>query len=188
MFLILFFVLLILLPLVSFYFPHPEIRLFDSFYRVGSLVFGGGHVVLPLLQNEMVSNHWTTNEVFMNGYGAAQAIPGPLFAFAAYLGAASDILSPIWWKSGIALIAIFLPSFLLILGFFLSGNRFAPIETCRTLCPESIPQSWGFCLPHSIIRFGQVPYKMYRTFPSCSSAFYSFYSGKSLPGRLFYYR
>ncbi|BDA79868.1 chromate transporter [Leptospira kobayashii] len=116
LFLILFFVLLILLPLVSFYFPHPEIRLFDSFYRVGSLVFGGGHVVLPLLQNEMVSNHWTTNEVFMNGYGAAQAIPGPLFAFAAYLGAASDILSPIWWKSGIALIAIFLPSFLLILG------------------------------------------------------------------------
>ncbi|TGN07037.1 chromate efflux transporter [Leptospira ilyithenensis] len=116
LFLILFFVLLVLLPLAAFYFPRAEILLFDSFYRAGSLVFGGGHVVLPLLQNEMVSRHWTTNEVFMNGYGASQAIPGPLFAFAAYLGAASDILSPVWWKAGIALAAIFLPSFLLILG------------------------------------------------------------------------
>ena len=60
--------------------------MFDSFFRVGSLVFGGGHVVLPLLQSEVVGPGWLTNEQFIAGYGAAQAVPGPLFAFSAYLG------------------------------------------------------------------------------------------------------
>ena len=66
------------------------VRLFDSFYRAGSLVFGGGHVVLPLLQAEVVDPGWVTRDAFVAGYGAAQAVPGPLFTFAAYLGAVHD--------------------------------------------------------------------------------------------------
>lgn len=92
------------------------IALFDSFYRVGSLVFGGGHVVLPLLQAEVVPQGWVTNAQFIAGYGAAQAVPGPLFTFSAYLGA---VRGP--WPNGVvgasvALIAIFLPSFMLVVG------------------------------------------------------------------------
>jgi len=64
-----------------------SVALFDAFYRAGSLVFGGGHVVLPLLQAEVVPPGWVDNETFLAGYGAAQAVPGPLFTFAAYLGA-----------------------------------------------------------------------------------------------------
>ena len=92
------------------------VALFDSFYRVGSLVFGGGHVVLPLLQAEVVPQGWVTNAQFIAGYGAAQAVPGPLFTFSAYLGA---IRGP--WPNGVlgalvALVAIFLPSFMLVVG------------------------------------------------------------------------
>ena len=76
--------LLVSLPLISGYFKHLYIQLFDTFYRVGSLVFGGGHVVLPLLEKEIVPNQMT-NELFLAGYGAAQAVPGPLFTFASYL-------------------------------------------------------------------------------------------------------
>jgi chromate transporter len=90
--------------------------LFDSFYRTGSLVFGGGHVVLPLIQSEVVPTGWVGSDDFVAGYGAAQAIPGPLFTFAAYLGAIST-QSPAGWIGGtIALVAIFLPSFLLVFG------------------------------------------------------------------------
>lgn len=114
--LIIFFALLFGLPLISFYLPNYSVHLFESFYKVGSLVFGGGHVVLPLLQAEVVSSGWVNNPLFLAGYGAAQAIPGPMFTFAAYLGAVSN-LAPNGWAGGlIALIAIFLPSFLLIMG------------------------------------------------------------------------
>jgi len=111
-FLLMFFVLLGLLPIVARLTNSPLIALFDSFYRAGALVFGGGHVVLPLLQAEVVAKGWVTNEQFLTGYGMAQAVPGPLFTFATYLGMAS-----FGWKGAIvATIAIFLPSFLLVIG------------------------------------------------------------------------
>jgi chromate transporter len=92
------------------------LRLIDSFYRSGSLVFGGGHVVLPLLQAEVVPPGWVTNDAFLAGYGAAQAVPGPLFTFAAYLGAVMGPAPNGWWGGSICLVAIFLPSFLLVVG------------------------------------------------------------------------
>jgi chromate transporter len=104
--------LLVGLPIVATATGDESIRLFDKFFRVGSLVFGGGHVVLPLLQAEVVPPGWISNDAFLAGYGAAQAVPGPLFTFAAYLGA---IISG--WKTGLlCLVAIFLPSFLLVIG------------------------------------------------------------------------
>jgi chromate transporter len=114
--LVLFFALLAGLPLVAGTIDAQGIRLFDSFYRSGSLVFGGGHVVLPLLQREVVPPGWVTNDAFLAGYGAAQAVPGPLFTFAAYLGVVMK-LPPNGWLGGlICLLGIFLPSFLLIVG------------------------------------------------------------------------
>lgn len=112
----LFFILLIALPLASEALPNQTLALVDAFYRAGSLVFGGGHVVLPLLQSEVVPTGWVGEEVFLAGYGATQAMPGPLFTFAAFLGA-SMTASPSGWIGGIiALIAIFVPSFLLVIG------------------------------------------------------------------------
>ena len=113
---ILFFGLLVGLPLVAAALPLQPIRLFDSFYRSGALVFGGGHVVLPLLQAEVVPPGWVSNDAFLAGYGAAQAVPGPLFTFAAYLGTVMGP-TPNGWAGGlICLVAIFLPSFLLLIG------------------------------------------------------------------------
>jgi chromate transporter len=123
--------LLVGLPLATVTVASGEIRLFDSFYRAGAFVFGGGHVVLPLLQNEVVPPGWVTQDQFLAGYGAAQAVPGPLFTFAAYLGAViapfpgqNDPLAigdpyAIWPPNGITgatigLIAIFLPAFLVV--------------------------------------------------------------------------
>ena len=88
----------------------------DAFYRAGSLVFGGGHVVLPLLQAEVVPSGWVGIETFLAGYGAAQAVPGPLFTFAAFLGASMNE-SPTGWMGGVlCLLSVFLPSFLLVAG------------------------------------------------------------------------
>ncbi|MGX1373271.1 chromate transporter [Priestia megaterium] len=110
--LFLFFGLLIFLPILREITSLSWVALFDSFYRSGSLVFGGGHVVLPLLQKEFVPTGWLSQDSFLAGYGATQAVPGPLFTFAAYIGAVIN-----GWKGGlIATIAIFLPAFLLILG------------------------------------------------------------------------
>lgn len=106
-----FFVLLIGLPLATSQGGGQGLQLFDSFYRSGSLVFGGGHVVLPLLQAEVVPR-WIDNDAFLAGYGAAQAVPGPLFTFAAYLGAVIGG----WATATLCLIAVFLPSFLLVIG------------------------------------------------------------------------
>jgi chromate transporter len=88
----------------------------DAFYRAGALVFGGGHVVLPLLHEEVVPPGWVTEDRFLAGYGAAQAVPGPLFTFAAYLGASSTLAPGGVAGATIALVAIFLPSFLLVWG------------------------------------------------------------------------
>ncbi|HUO63933.1 MAG TPA: chromate efflux transporter [Terriglobales bacterium] len=111
-----FFALLVVLPVFRYLTPSPSLAVFDSFYRAGSLVFGGGHVVLPLLQAEVVPPGWVSNEQFLAGYGAAQAVPGPLFTFAAYLGAVMQIRPNGWAGAALALIAIFLPSFLLVVG------------------------------------------------------------------------
>ena len=115
-FLALFFVLLISLPLLRPVIGDQGFTMFDSFYRSGSLVFGGGHVVLPLLQSEVVPPGWVSKDLFLAGYGAAQAIPGPLFTFSSYLGVVMSP-EPNGWIGGlICLVAIFLPSFLLIIG------------------------------------------------------------------------
>ncbi|HEX9322020.1 MAG TPA: chromate efflux transporter [Xanthobacteraceae bacterium] len=114
--LVLFAALLLGLPLVAGATTSHSIKLIDSFYRSGSLVFGGGHVVLPLLQQQVVPPGWVDNDTFLAGYGAAQAVPGPLFTFAAYLGA---VMAP--QPNGVlggmlCLLAIYLPSFLLLVG------------------------------------------------------------------------
>ncbi|MBI2229075.1 MAG: chromate efflux transporter [Deltaproteobacteria bacterium] len=108
--------LLVGLPLVRQLAPSHALEVFDSFFSVGSLVFGGGHVVLPLLQTEVVGPGWITNEQFVAGYGATQAVPGPLFTFSAYLGAVMGPEPNGWTGAMLALVAIFLPSFLLIAG------------------------------------------------------------------------
>ena len=107
-----FFALLLGLPALRPLAQIHALDVFDSFFRVGSLVFGGGHVVLPLLQTEVVVPGWVSNEQFVAGYGATQAVPGPLFTFAAYLGAVMNG----WSGALLTLIAIFLPAFLLIVG------------------------------------------------------------------------
>lgn len=108
----LFFLLLFGLPVLRSIFQHGYIALFDTFYRAGSLVFGGGHVVLPLLEREVVPNGWISAEQFLAGYGVAQAVPGPLFTFASYIGGMIAGVGGVV----VATVAIFLPSFLLIIG------------------------------------------------------------------------
>ncbi len=119
----LFFGLLLLLPLLRGTTPGrgwgQGLAVVDSFYRAGALTFGGGHVVLPLLQREVVPPGWVTNKEFVAGYGAAQAVPGPLFTFAAYLGAA------------LSTVAIFLPSFLLVAGVLPLWERLRRREGVR---------------------------------------------------------
>jgi chromate transporter len=112
----LFFLGLFGLPLLAMNLSSPAWQMADAFYRAGSLVFGGGHVVLPLLQAELVPTGWVDNDVFLAGYGATQAVPGPLFTFAAFLGASSLQGPSGVWGGALALVAIFLPSFLLVAG------------------------------------------------------------------------
>jgi chromate transporter len=121
--LVMFVVLLAGLPLLAGAVPDQTISLIDSFYRSGSLVFGGGHVVLPLLQQEVVPRGWVDNDAFLAGYGAAQAVPGPLFTFAAYLGAVMGPTPNGWLGGLICLVAIFLPSFLLVIGMLPFWNE-----------------------------------------------------------------
>ncbi|WP_232699674.1 chromate efflux transporter [Brevibacillus daliensis] len=116
---VLFFALLLALPLLRQFSSSHWILMFDSFYRSGALVFGGGHVVLPLLEQELVSPGWISSEDFLAGYGATQAVPGPLFTFAGYLGALIDGL----FGATIATIAIFLPAFLLVIGVLPFWNQ-----------------------------------------------------------------
>ncbi|WP_454766638.1 chromate efflux transporter [Cupriavidus campinensis] len=115
-FLLAFFVLLVGLPIAHRLFPGQWLAMADAFYRAGALVFGGGHVVLPLLQAAVVPTGWVDNDIFLAGYGAAQAVPGPLFTFAAFLGGAMRA-EPSGWVGGmLCLVAIFAPSFLLVFG------------------------------------------------------------------------
>lgn len=111
--LLLFVALLVLLPLLARLINSFALDVADTFYRVGSMVFGGGHVVLPLLESQVVGSGWVTADDFLAGYGAAQAVPGPLFTFSAYLGGS---MSQPLLMAPIALLAIFLPSFGLVVG------------------------------------------------------------------------
>lgn len=124
-------ILLVGLPVFSALIPSAALAVTDGFYRTGALVFGGGHVILPLLEAETVGRGWLEGEPFLAGYGAAQALPGPLTAFAAYLGAASDTGLPGIAAAPVALAAIFAPGFLLVAGVMpfwsgLSGHRWMP--------------------------------------------------------------
>ncbi|WP_454618726.1 chromate efflux transporter [Bradyrhizobium cenepequi] len=110
-----FFILLIGLPILARLWPSSGIALFDAFYRSGALVFGGGHVVLPLLREAVVTPGWVGDDVFLTGYGAAQAVPGPLFTFAAYLGAVVKTSPHGIAGAIIGLLGIFLPGVLILL-------------------------------------------------------------------------
>ena len=111
-----FFILLVGLPVVEALASSQSLSLFDAFYRAGALVFGGGHVVLPLLETEVVRTGWVSSDAFLAGYGAAQAVPGPLFTFAAYLGAVMQPEPAGPMGAAIALVAVFLPGLLLVVG------------------------------------------------------------------------
>jgi chromate transporter len=129
--LVLFFAGLIALPILAATYPSQTMALVDSFYRSGSLVFGGGHVVLPLLQSEVVPPGWVSKDAFLAGYGAAQAVPGPLFTFAAYLGtvmtgAPNGVVGGL-----ICLLAIFASSFLLVVGAMPFWDALRRIEAVR---------------------------------------------------------
>jgi chromate transporter len=115
LFLLLFFGLLAGLPLFATQ-NATLISMAEAFYRAGALVFGGGHVVLPLLEDSVVSSGWITSETFLAGYGASQAIPGPMFAFSAYLGAVTPTGHNEWLGASIALLFMFTPGFLLVAG------------------------------------------------------------------------
>ncbi len=113
---ILFVALLVGLPLAAAATGNHTIALISSFYRAGALVFGGGHVVLPLLQQAVIPQGWVSGDTFLAGYGAAQAVPGPLFTFAAFLGAVMESPPNGWIGGLVCLGAIFLPSFLVVVG------------------------------------------------------------------------
>ena len=112
----LFFVLLLGLPLLAAVAGSPVLTLLSGFYRAGALVFGGGHVVLPLLQSVVVQGGLVSNADILAGYGAAQAVPGPLFTFAAYLGAVMHGPITGWVGGGVCLLTIFVPAYLLVVG------------------------------------------------------------------------
>ena len=112
----LFTVLLVGLPIARQTVDNQAVNVADGFYRSGSLVFGGGHVVLPLLESEVVDHHWLSEDKFLAGYGAAQAVPGPLFTFSAYLGTVMDPEPNDVPGAALALVAIFLPGYLLMMG------------------------------------------------------------------------
>ncbi|UFU05644.1 chromate efflux transporter [Ruania halotolerans] len=124
-------VLLVGLPILAGLLADPTVRLVDVFYRAGSLVFGGGHVVLPLLETATVPTGLVSHDTFLAGYGAAQAVPGPLFTFAAFLGASSTVAPTGLVGAGIALLAIFLPAALLVIGVLPFWDRLRHIRSAR---------------------------------------------------------
>lgn len=127
--LVVFALLLIGLPIAAAVWAVPALAVAEAFYRAGALVFGGGHVVLPLLHASVVEPGWVSEDAFLSGYGAAQAVPGPLFTFAAYLGAVMTG----WVGAALCLVAIFLPGLLLVLGvlpFWASLGRGELMRAC----------------------------------------------------------
>lgn len=128
---IVFLALLLLLPLLAT--QAQSLAVIDSFYRAGALVFGGGHVVLPLLQAEVVQTGWVDRDTFLAGYGAAQAMPGPLFTFAAYLGAVSGPAPNGVPGAILALLALFLPGFLILIAALPFWNSFRTMRSVHSL-------------------------------------------------------
>ena len=134
-----FFALLAVLPIVAQFDPTGLFAVIDGFYRSGALVFGGGHVVLPLLESAVVAPGWVDPETFLAGYGATQAVPGPIFTFAAYLGAVlhtgSGVGNAGWWISSltacVTLVAIFLPAWLLVIGLLPFWDRVRHVNAMR---------------------------------------------------------
>ena len=123
--------LLITLPLVA---AHSQtLAVIDSFFRAGALVFGGGHVVLPLLETEIVQSGWVTPDAFLAGYGAAQAVPGPLFTFAAYLGAVLGPAPHGFLGAVLALLSVFLPGFLILIAVLPFWDQFRAMSTAQSL-------------------------------------------------------
>ena len=123
--------LLVALPLAARLGTSPPVAVFGAFYRAGALVFGGGHVVLPLLESAVVTPGWVGHDTFLAGYGAAQAVPGPLFTFAAYLGAVMNAPPGGWAGAALCLVAIFLPGLLVLTGalpFWDAFRRRAPAQ------------------------------------------------------------
>lgn len=125
--------LLMGLPLLAWLTPSLTLAVVDAFYRAGALVFGGGHVVLPLLEAEVVQPGWVGADDFLAGYGAAQAVPGPLFTFAAYLGALVTPFGSPLLGAALALIMIFLPGLLLLLAVLPFWNRFRRWDSAQSL-------------------------------------------------------
>lgn len=123
--------LLVLLPLAAG--QSQGLAVIDGFYRAGALVFGGGHVVLPLLQAETVAPGWVTPDAFLAGYGAAQAVPGPLFTFAAYLGAVLEPPPNGMAGAVLAILAVFLPGFLILIAALPFWDRFRSLAAAQSL-------------------------------------------------------
>ena len=123
--LIVFALLLAGLPAAAFLVGSPDLAMAGAFYRTGALAFGGGHVMLPLLEGEVVARGWINIETFLAGYGAAQAMPGPLFGFAGFVGATQGFATAGWAGGLLALTAIFLPGFLLVVGVLPWWDRVA---------------------------------------------------------------
>lgn len=121
------------LPLLVWVNPSESLAVIDAFYRAGALVFGGGHVVLPLLEAEVVQSGWVGANEFLTGYGAAQAVPGPLFTFASYLGMTMTPLGGSLFGAVLALIMIFLPGMLLLVAVLPHWNRFRRWGNARAL-------------------------------------------------------
>ena len=127
----LFGLLLLTLPIFASQTKSYPIDLFAKFFQTGSMVFGGGHVVLPLLQSQVVPIGWISNDTFLAGYGLTQAVPGPLFTFAAFIGAASNQSPSGWMGGGLAVVAIFLPSFLMVIGIMPFWDKFRANTTIQ---------------------------------------------------------
>lgn len=129
--LIIFLSLLLFLPFLTLNLGNPMLEMFDKFFRSGALVFGGGHVVLPLLENEFVAQGLISQDQFLAGYSLTQGMPGPLFTFAAYIG--TIIRGPL--GGVVAIIAIFLPSFLLIIGVLPFWSRIRNSKVIQSSLP-----------------------------------------------------
>jgi chromate transporter len=128
-----FFLLLGGLPILRSVWPTPGVALFEAFYRSGALVFGGGHVVLPLLRQAFVAPGWVSDGTFLAGYGAGQAVPGPLFTFAAYLGTVVSSSPHGVLGAALGLIGIFLPGVLILLGTLPFWDTFRKREGAQAM-------------------------------------------------------
>ena len=149
-FILLFILLLIGLPIFAT--SNPDvISVAGAFYQAGALVFGGGHVVLPLLQDSVVTTGWVAPEQFLMGYGASQAIPGPMFAFSAYLGSVLSQGDNVWLMASVALGFMFLPGFLLVIGILPFWRGVSQSSKARAgRLQELTQQLLVYCAPHFI--------------------------------------